>query len=150
MQVRPVTGVQSTNQAELAAASECGCIPRGICMPHLTRQTADCSGQHELCCINARAQSNVLVNIFSSNKVWKGWWCMNTQTKSTSYYFSPRLEQATTHVQYYIILCLKFKYMFIMKGLSQTTTTSTFNPQPVFRPNGRLDSYNYCNYVEVY
>ena len=44
---------------------ECGCIPRGICMPHLTRQTRDCSGQHELCCINQHRHNNILVNVFS-------------------------------------------------------------------------------------
>jgi len=65
IKVRPVASVQQNHPSP---SDECGCIPRGICMPHLTRQTAECSGQHELCCINARAQSNVLVNIFSANQ----------------------------------------------------------------------------------
>ena len=34
-------------------------------MPHLTRQTRDCSGQHELCCINQHRHNNILVNVFS-------------------------------------------------------------------------------------
>lgn len=47
---------------------ECGCIPRGICMQHLTRQTRDCSGQHELCCIPQHKHNDVVVNVFSNQE----------------------------------------------------------------------------------
>lgn len=47
---------------------ECGCIPRGICMPHLTQKSNMCRSGYELCCLHTLVHTDVLVNIFGDDQ----------------------------------------------------------------------------------
>jgi len=47
---------------------ECGCVPRGICMAHLTRKTVTCRGQYEMCCLHDFSHTDVIVNVLPTDQ----------------------------------------------------------------------------------
>lgn len=69
IKVRPVLPgrIPTPEEETLPQDEECGCIPRGICMPHLVSTTAACHGQHEMCCISSVISRNILVQVFAAN-----------------------------------------------------------------------------------
>jgi len=67
--IRPVDIPSASQLVHDHSNDECGCIPAGLCRSGITRQTSDCSGHLELCCIHGVSQNDFLVNLFSQNEV---------------------------------------------------------------------------------
>jgi len=66
--IRPVDIPSASQLVHDHSNDECGCIPVGLCRFGTARQTGDCNGHLQLCCIHGSSQSNLLINIFSQDE----------------------------------------------------------------------------------